>query len=95
MGDEKPTQRLIKKLEKMPFLVVQSSYASQLTAMANVVLPTAIWAEQEGHYLNLEGRLQLAQPVIQPQENVWTNQAAWKALRPTWDFPWKVTGSPS
>jgi formate dehydrogenase major subunit len=76
MADEKPTQRLIQKLENLHFLVVQSSYASQLTAMADVVLPTAIWAEQEGHYLNLEGRLQLAQQVMAPQEGVWTNQAA-------------------
>ncbi|HVP20678.1 MAG TPA: molybdopterin-dependent oxidoreductase [Anaerolineaceae bacterium] len=76
IGDEKPTKRLIQKLENVPFLVVQASYASQLTAMADVVLPVTIWAEQEGHYVNLEGRIQLAQQSITPEDMVWTNQAA-------------------
>lgn len=80
MADEKPTQRLIQKLENVPFLVVSASYTSQLTAMADVVLPAAIWAEQEGHYLNLEGRLQLAQQSVIPQEQVWTSQAALEAV---------------
>jgi formate dehydrogenase major subunit len=76
IADEKPTKRLIQKLENVPFLVVQASYASQLTAMADVVLPVSIWAEQEGHYVNLEGRLQLAQQSITPAETIWTSLAA-------------------
>ena len=76
MGDEKPSQRLIQKLENVPFLVVQASYSSQLTAAADVILPVATWVEQEGHYLNMEGRLQLAQQAISPVETVWSNQAA-------------------
>jgi len=48
--------------------------------MADVVLPAAIWAEQEGHYLNLEGRLQLAQQSVIPPEQVWTSQATLEAV---------------
>jgi assimilatory nitrate reductase catalytic subunit len=40
------------------FLVVQASYASAITESANVVLPAAIWAEETGHFINLEGAIQ-------------------------------------
>ncbi len=80
MGDEKPSQRLVQKLENIPFLVVQASFTSQLATMADVVLPVAAWAEQEGHYLNLEGRLQLAQQSIAPSGQVWSSQAALEGL---------------
>jgi formate dehydrogenase major subunit len=80
MGDEKPSQRLIQKLENVPFLVVQASFVSQMTTMADVVLPVSSWAEQEGHYLNLEGRLQLAQQSVTPPGQVRSSQAALEGL---------------
>jgi len=49
-----PSQRLIQRLEKLPSWC-DGSYASQLTSIADVVLPVTTWAEQEGHYLNLDG----------------------------------------
>jgi formate dehydrogenase major subunit len=61
LGDDEPSQQLLKKLEGVPFLVVQASYVSPLTAIADVVLPVGTWMEQDGHYLSLEGRLQEAQ----------------------------------
>jgi predicted molibdopterin-dependent oxidoreductase YjgC len=60
LGDDYPSKRLVGRMEKAPYLVVQASYASALTEKADVVLPATIWAEQEGHYLNLDGRLQKA-----------------------------------
>jgi formate dehydrogenase major subunit len=73
LGDERPTQALIKKFEKVPFLVVQSSYVSPLTANAQVVLPTQTWLEQEGTYLNSEGRLQKAHSALQSVDGVRSN----------------------
>ncbi len=61
LGDDQPGERLTQRLQGVPFMVVQASYVSPVTVMADVVLPTEMWAEQEGHYLNLEGRLQKAQ----------------------------------
>jgi predicted molibdopterin-dependent oxidoreductase YjgC len=58
VGDDYVSQRLLQRVEKTPFKVVQASYVSPLTELADVVLPSEMWAEQEGHYLNLEGRLQ-------------------------------------
>ncbi|MEW6179519.1 MAG: molybdopterin-dependent oxidoreductase [Chloroflexota bacterium] len=80
IGDEEPSEKLIKQVEKSPYLVVQASYSSRLTAMADVVLPVVNWLEQEGHYLNLEGRLQQAARVIAPPETIWSNDAVMLAL---------------
>ncbi len=80
IGDEEPTQRLIKKLEGVPFLVVQAGYTSQLTAMADVVLPAAIWLEQDGHYLSLEGRLQFAHKSLQAGVDVRSNAEIFQNL---------------
>ena len=61
LGDEIPSERLVKNLEKAPFLVVQASHVSKLTAMADIVLPVTTWLEQEGHYLSVDGALQKAE----------------------------------
>lgn len=80
MGDDTPSQRLIQKLEKAPFLAVQAAYVSKLTAMADVVLPVEMWAEEDGHYLNLEGRLQKANHSLVAPQTVLSNADALKAL---------------
>ena len=73
LGDERPSQQLVKKFEKVPFLVVQSSFISPLTANAQVVLPVQTWLEQEGTYLNSEGRLQKATSSLQSADGVRSN----------------------
>ncbi len=80
LGDEQPTQQFAKRFEKVPFLVVQSSYVSTLTANAQVVLPVKNWLEDEGHYLNLEGRLQKAHKSLQASGEVRSNAEALLAV---------------
>jgi formate dehydrogenase major subunit len=80
LGDDTPSKRLVQRLEKAPFLAVQASYVSQLTAMADVVLPVEMWAEQVGHFVNLEGRVQETKQVLTPPENVRSNVAALETL---------------
>jgi formate dehydrogenase major subunit len=80
LGDDQPSKRLIERVEKAPYLVVQASYQSDLTNKANVVLPVEIWVELEGHYLNLEGRLQKANKVLQAPEGVRSNTAVLSAV---------------
>jgi formate dehydrogenase major subunit len=93
LGDDYPSRRLIRRLERAPFIVVQASYVSPLTAMADVVLPTEIWAEQEGYYLNLEGRLQQVHKCLLPPEEVRSNvnilQAIAAQLDLTLDNNWR------
>jgi formate dehydrogenase major subunit len=80
LGDDDPSPRLIQRLEKAPFLAVQAAYHSPLTEMAHVVLPVTHWAEQEGHYLTLDGRLQMAYKALQAPEGVWTNEQVFTRL---------------
>jgi len=80
LGDDTPSQRLIQRLEKAPFLAVQASYVSRLTSMADVVLPVEMWAEQTGHFVNLEGRVQESKQVLASPENVRSNAAVLAAL---------------
>jgi predicted molibdopterin-dependent oxidoreductase YjgC len=80
LGDDMPTPRLLQYLEGVHFLAVQASHASSLTESADVVLPVEAWPEQEGHYVNLEGRLQAAHKALEAPSNVWSNYAVLEAL---------------
>jgi len=86
LGDDIPTERLNKSIsaiqagDKAGYLIVQASYASSLTDAADVILPVEMWAEQVGHYLNLEGRLQKTQRVLNPAPSVYSNQSVFQAL---------------
>jgi predicted molibdopterin-dependent oxidoreductase YjgC len=80
MGDDFVTERLLKKLEKAPFVVAQASYASKLTEMADVVLPVEMWAEQDGHFVNLEGRVQAAHKALTAAGEVKSNVEALRAV---------------
>ncbi|PKO17245.1 MAG: hypothetical protein CVU39_05680 [Chloroflexi bacterium HGW-Chloroflexi-10] len=80
LGDEELTQSLAKKLEDVPFLVMQTSYHSASTAKADVVLPTTIWSEQEGHYLSFDGVTQKANKALQSPVDVKTNLEVLEAI---------------
>jgi formate dehydrogenase major subunit len=80
IGDDYVTQRLLQRVEKAPFVVAQASYASKLTKLADVVLPVTMWAEQNGHYVNLEGRMQEAHAALTPVEGVRSNAEALQAV---------------
>jgi formate dehydrogenase major subunit len=80
LGDDMPTPRLLQYLEGVKFLAVQASHASSLTESADVVLPVEAWPEQDGHYVNLEGRLQAAHKALEAPPNVWSNEAVLEAL---------------
>ena len=70
LGDEEPSERLLKSLENTQYLVVFASHYSKLTAKADLVLPVLMWTENEGYYLSLEGKLQKLTKSIDEPENV-------------------------
>lgn len=70
LADEDISQTLTKRLEGCSFLAVQASYISSVTAMADVVLPVHAWAERSGHYLNLDGRFQVAEPAYNAKDGI-------------------------
>ena len=79
-SDEKLTQAQMKKFEKAPFLVVFSSFASPLTASADVVLPVMNWLEQDGTFLNFDGHVLKAHASLKADENVLSNLDAFGKL---------------
>jgi len=73
LSDEEPTQKLAKSLEQIPFVVIQATYSSQVTANADVVLPVTMWAEQSGTYVNLDGRRQKAVKALDAPDGILTS----------------------
>ncbi len=71
---------LIDRLARLDFLVVADLFLSETAARADVVLPVAQWAEEEGTMTNLEGRILLRRRVRPPPEGVKTDNEILKAL---------------
>ncbi len=86
LGDDYASARLVRRVERVPFKIVQASYVSPATAIADVVLPVEMWAEEEGHYLNLEGRLQEVHRGLTPPEEVRSHVDILEAIAAQLDF---------
>lgn len=86
LGDDFPTPRLEKTITaalagpQKPFLVVQTSHLSSLAEQADVLLPVEMWSELEGHFLNLEGRLQQVRKAVDAMPMVRSNGAVFQSL---------------
>jgi NADH-quinone oxidoreductase subunit G len=53
-------------LGRIPFLVVQDLFMTDTASLAEVVLPAASFAETDGSFINLTGRLQTIQAAMRP-----------------------------
>jgi len=65
--------RVAGKLSDVDLLVVADVVLSETAAMADVVLPVAQWAEEDGTLTNLEGRILLRRRAVRPPVNVRTD----------------------
>ncbi len=63
-------ENLVAQLKEVEFLAVQSSYHSPVTSMADVVLPSPIWAEREGRYVALDGSLRHSRRVLESGQGI-------------------------
>jgi predicted molibdopterin-dependent oxidoreductase YjgC len=80
IGDDIVSKSLAERLAKSPYLVVQASYESPLTEQADVVLPVTLWSEQEGHYINMDGRIRKTEKATAAPEAVRDNLAVLNAI---------------
>lgn len=64
-------------LSKLDFLVAMSTFQNEITDIADVVLPSATFAQKEGTQTNLERRVQLLRPALKETGD---EQADWKTL---------------
>jgi formate dehydrogenase alpha subunit len=65
-ADVQHTERALKKVE---FLVVQDIFLTETAKLADVILPSASFAEEEGTFTNTERRIQRVRKVIEPVGN--------------------------
>ncbi len=72
--------RVQRRLEALDLLVVADPFLSETAAIADVVLPVAQWAEEEGTMTNLEGRIILRQRMVDPAPGVWTDLQVIRAI---------------
>ena len=68
------------RLDALDFLMVSDFFLSETAARADVVLPSAQWAEEEGTMTNLEGRVILRRRAMLPPEGVRTDLETLAAL---------------
>jgi assimilatory nitrate reductase catalytic subunit len=68
------------QLASLDLLVVADSFLSETAAIADVVLPVAQWAEEEGTMTNLEGRILLRRQAVPRPPGVWTDTQIIKSL---------------
>ncbi len=65
--------RVVERLRALDLLVVADLVRSETAALADVVLPTAQWAEEDGTMTNLEGRVLRRRAVREPPPGVGTD----------------------
>jgi predicted molibdopterin-dependent oxidoreductase YjgC len=56
LGDDDIKEELLKQIRGLDFLIVQASYQSPVTEMADIVLPSPTWAERVGTYISMDGQ---------------------------------------
>jgi assimilatory nitrate reductase catalytic subunit len=61
------------RLAALDFLAVSDFFLSETAQLADVVLPSAQWAEEEGTMMNLEGRVILRRRAFEPPPGVRTD----------------------
>jgi assimilatory nitrate reductase catalytic subunit len=66
-------RRIREKLAALDFLVVADFFMSETAQLADVVLPSAEWAEEDGTITNLEGRVILRRRAATPPAGVRTD----------------------
>jgi len=64
------SNRVVDRLGALDFLVVSDIFRSETAELADVVLPTTQWAEEEGTMTNLEGRVLRRKCALPPPPDV-------------------------
>ena len=65
-----PNRQRAKKAMENTFVVVQDPFLTETTAIADVVLPAALWAEKEGTMENADRTINILRKAVEPPEGV-------------------------
>ncbi|HOM82406.1 MAG TPA: molybdopterin-dependent oxidoreductase [Armatimonadota bacterium] len=72
IGDDTLPQEeeMAERLAELEFVVVQATYRTPLTEVADVVLPAPTWAEQSGTFTGIDGQVRPLRQAVTPPEGV-------------------------
>lgn len=65
-SDDEAEGRVLELIEELEYSVVLAAHKADWQDAASVVLPVALWSEEDGTYTNFEGRVQFAGKAIEP-----------------------------
>jgi assimilatory nitrate reductase catalytic subunit len=68
------------RMQALDFLVVTDFFLSESARLADVVLPTTQWAEEDGTLTNLEGRVLRRRRAVEPPVGVRGELEIWRAI---------------
>ena len=88
-GDQ---EELAQYLSNLEFLVVQDIFITETASLADVILPASAFAEKLGTYTNMERRVQLNQPALEPPGEVFPDWAVLVELAEWFGFEWDYVG---
>ena len=77
-------------LKNVEFLVVQDIILSETAELADVVLPSACWAEKEGTFTNTERRTQKINKAVNPPGEALEDWRIIKNLAEKWELIWDL-----
>ncbi|GLH98545.1 molybdopterin oxidoreductase family protein [Phytohabitans aurantiacus] len=86
--------RVVARLSALDFLAVSDMFLSDTAALADVVLPTAQWAEEDGTMTNLEGRVIRRRRALAPPDGVLDDLALLAALAERLEAPGRFSADP-
>lgn len=65
---------------KLDFLIVQDLFLTETAMQADIVLPTLCYAEKDGHFINIEGRIQKIKAGKDIPENLYSDAGIFTLL---------------
>jgi len=80
LADEELSQCTQQKFEKAKSKIVFSAYISPLTASADIVFPVQNWLEQNGHLVNIDGRILEQKSALDAPEGIFSNEESIEKL---------------
>jgi anaerobic selenocysteine-containing dehydrogenase len=76
----------IREVLKKPFLVVQDLFATETTALADVVLPAATWGEKTGTFTNADRTVHISEKAVDPPGDARPDLDIWLDYARRMDF---------
>lgn len=87
MVSDPDTTHVAQSLKALDFLVVQDIFLTETAALADVVLPAAVYAEKDGTFTNTERRVQKIRPAVLPPGAAKTDYRILLELMNVLDYP--------